>query len=347
MIKLGVIGYGYWGPNLVRNFVESPGATVVAVADLDRERLQEMRSSHPSVRATTDYRELLQDGLDAVVIATPPVTHHAIARDALQHGLHVLVEKPFTVSSTDARELIRLAEDQDRVLMAGHTFLFNPAVRALKRMINSNELGRIYYVDMVRTSLGLFQQDLNVVWDLAPHDISILLYLLDCAPIAVGASGACCLQHGVEDVAYLTLAFPNYCLAHAHLSWLDPCKVRRITVVGSKRMVVYDDVERLEKLRVYDKGVDCPPYTSTFGDFHFAYRYGDIRVPYIQMTEPLRLECEHFLECIREGKTPETDGHSGLRVIEIIEAAQRSLRNGGSREQLIYDFAFERVPIPA
>jgi predicted dehydrogenase len=337
MIKIGVIGYGYWGPNLVRDFIEIPTATVVGVADLDVKRLERLQSGHSGIRVTADYRELFQPGLDAVVVATPPGTHYAIVKDALLHGLHVLVEKPFTVSSKDALELIRLAEERDRVLMVGHTFIYNPAVRALRRMIAREEIGRIYYLDAVRVSLGLFQRDLNVLWDLAPHDISILLYLLDCDPIAVSARGSYCKQYGVEDVAYMSLVFPNYAMAHVRLSWLDPCKVRRITVVGSKKMVVYDDLESVEKLRVYNKSVECPPYTDTFGDFHFAYHYGDITIPYLELAEPLRLECNHFVECIQEHKRPETDGYNGLRVVQVIERAQQSLRNCGALQQLLYE----------
>jgi predicted dehydrogenase len=272
-----------------------------------------------------------------MVIATPPATHFRLAKEALLHGLHVFVEKPLALDSGHAEELVRLAEEHDRVLMVGHVFVFNPAVRALKRMIESEEIGRVYYVDMVRVSLGLFQHDLNVLWDLAPHDVSILLYLLGCDPIAVSAYGASCVQYGVEDVAYMRLVLPNYSLAHIRVSWLDPCKVRRITVVGSKKMVVYDDIESLEKLRVYDKGVECVPYTTTFGEFQFSYRYGDITIPQIKLAEPLGLECSHFLECIQEHKRPETDGYNGLKVVQIIEHAQQSLRNGGALEQLFYE----------
>ena len=337
MIKVGVIGCGYWGPNLVRNFVEIPVSTVVAVADLNQERLDHIQESYPQIAVTKDYRDLFQLGLDAIVIATPPATHFRLAREALLHGLHVLMEKPLTLASRDAQELIDLAEEHDRILMVGHTFEFNPAVRALKQIVNSGEIGDVYYIDAVRVSLGLFQRDLNVLWDLAPHDISILLYILGCDPVSASARGIACVQDGIEDIAYMTLVFPNNVLAHVHLSWLDPCKVRRITIVGSRKMVVYDDVESLEKVKIYDKGVECPPYTDTFGDFQFAYRYGDITIPNIRFTEPLRLECEHFLECILTHKRPQTDGYDGLRVVKIIEAAQESLRNSGSQEQIIYE----------
>jgi len=337
VIRVGVIGYGYWGPNLVRNFVEIPTSTVVAVADLDQERLDHAQLCYPQVVVTKDYRDLFRLDLDSIVIATPPATHFRLAKDALLHGLHVLVEKPLTLDSREAQELIDLAEEHDCSLMVSHTFVYNPAVRALKEIVDSGEIGRVHYVDTVRVSLGLFQRDLNVLWDLAPHDISILLYIFGCNPTSVSARGIACVQDSIEDVAYLTLLFPNDVLAHIHLSWLDPCKVRRITVVGSKKMVVYDDVQSLEKLKIYDKGVQDPPHTNTFGDFQFAYRYGDINIPHLRYSEPLRVECNHYLECILAGKRPQTDGHDGLKVLRIIEAAQRSLRNTGSEEQISYD----------
>lgn len=337
MIRVGVIGCGYWGPNLIRNFVEIPTSTVVAVADLDQERLEHIQRCYPQITVTGDYRDLCRLDLDAMVIATPPATHFRLARDALLHGLHVLVEKPLALASRDAQGLVDLAEEHDRILMVGHTFVYNPAVHVLKEIINSGEIGHIHYVDAVRASLGLYQRDLNVLWDLAPHDISILLYMLESDPISVSTRGIACVQDGIEDVAYMSLVFPDNVLAHVHLSWLDPCKVRRITVVGSKKMVVYDDVESLEKVRIYDKGVEPPPYTNTFGDFQFAYRYGDITIPNIRFTEPLRLECNHFLECISTHKRPQTDGYNGLRVLKIIEAAEESLRNSGSEEEITYE----------
>ena len=321
--------------------------TVVAVADSNQERLAHLRTVHPHVQAMTDYQELLGAGLDAIVIATPPVTHYRFAKEALQQGLHVFVEKPLALDTAHARELVQLAEEHDRALMVGHIFVFNPAVRALRSMIESEEIGRVYYIDMVRVSLGLFQHDLNVLWDLAPHDVSILLYLLGCDPIAVSAYGASCVQYGVEDVAYMRLVLPNYSMAHIRLSWLDPCKVRRVTVVGSKKMVVYDDIEIFEKLRVYDKGVTCVPYPDSFGEFQFSYHYGDITIPQIKLAEPMALECAHFVECIEEHKRPETDGYNGLKVVQIIEHAQRSLRNGGTLEQLFYEPDHSVAPVVA
>jgi predicted dehydrogenase len=337
MIRVGVIGCGYWGPNLIRNFVEIPASTVVAVADPSQERLEHIQRCYPQVRATRDYRDLFGLDLDAMVIATPPATHFRLASDALLHGLHVLVEKPLALASRDAQQLIDLAEEHDRILMVGHTFVYNAAVRALKEMIEGGRIGSIHYVDAVRASLGLFQRDLNVLWDLAPHDISILMHILRSDPISVSARGIACVQDDIEDVAYVSLRFADNILAHLNLSWLDPCKVRRITVVGSEKMVVYDDVESLEKVRIYDKGVETPPYTNTFGDFQFSYRYGDITIPNIRFTEPLRVECDHFLQCISMDKRPLTDGHNGLKVLRIIEAAQESMRNGGSEEEITYE----------
>lgn len=330
-VKVGAIGYGYWGPNLIRNFVELPGSELCAVADLDQTRLDHVKARYPQIKTTTrNYEELFQMDLDAVVVATPPHTHTRIVSNCLQHDLHVLVEKPLTLISQDAQALIQIANERRRVLMVGHTFEYNPAVRALKTMIHSGELGEIQYIDAVRVSLGLFNANLNVIWDLAPHDVSILLHLLDTMPVSVGAQGNACVQSGIEDVAYMTLRFPNNILAHIRMSWLDPCKTRRITVVGSKKMVIYDDVEQQEKLKVYDKGVKAIRHTDTFGEFQFAYHYGDIVSPYIRFDEPLRLECAHFIECITEEKTPLTDGNNGLRVVQIVEAAQRSLQNGGA-----------------
>jgi predicted dehydrogenase len=234
-----------------------------------------------------------------------------------------------TLSSEEAAELIRLAATHDRILMVAHTFEYNPAVRALKQMIENEEIGRIYYIDAVRASLGLFQTKANVIWDLAPHDVSILRYLLGADPVSVSARGAACVQDGIEDVAYVMLTFPGNILAHIRMSWLDPSKTRRVTVVGSKKMVIYDDVESLEKLKVYDKGVKAIRRTDTFGEFSFAYHYGDIIIPYVRFEEPLRVQCMHFLECITEGKQPISDGYDGLKVVQVVEAAQLSLRDSG------------------
>lgn len=331
-LKIGVIGCGYWGPNLIRNFIEIPTATMEAVADLDEQRLTHIRTCYPQIpHITRDHRDLFELGLDAVVISTPPQTHFALAKECLQHGLHVLVEKPLTTTSEDARKLIKLAKKQNRLLMVGHTFEYNPAVHALKEMIVSGELGDIHYIDAVRASLGLFHPTLNVIWDLAPHDISILIHLLGQKPTSVSTQGVAYIQKDVEDIAYMTLMFPNNVLSHIRLSWLDPCKTRRITVIGSKKMAVYDDVESHEKIKVYDKRVKAIRRTDTYGEFQFAYHYGSVVSPYIHLQEPLRVECQHFLDCILHDEMPLTNGQNGLRVVEIIEAAQQSLKNQGEQ----------------
>ena len=330
-VNIGVIGCGYWGPNLIRNLVELPSANLMAVADLRKDRLEHIRARYPRVWATDDYWELFSMPLDAVVVATPPVSHFRIARDCLEHNLNVLVEKPLTTNSQEAEALIETASARGLTLMVGHTFEYNGAVRALKELILSGDLGDIFYLDAVRVNLGLFQSNLNVLWDLAPHDISILLYLLDANPVMVSAQGADCVFKGMNDIAYLNLEFPHV-MAHVHVSWLDPCKVRRITVVGSRKMVVYDDVENTEKLKIYDKGVSSPPYTNSYHDFQCSYRSGNIIIPSISMVEPLRAECEHFVECVAEHKKPQSCGVVGLKVIRVLEAAERSMYHSGVPE---------------
>jgi len=346
-VNVGVIGAGYWGPNLLRNFTELSNARVVALADLSDERLTHMKSRYPEVEMIKDYRDFFQMGVEAVVVATPPTSHFDIARDCLEHNLHVLVEKPLTLNSRDAQTLVDIAEARGLTLMVGHTFEYNAAVRALKEIIDSGELGQVYYINAVRLNLGLFQRKLNVLWDLAPHDISIMLYLLGQDPLTISAQGATCIFKDLHDVAYMHLAFPNNVVGHIHTSWLDPNKVRKITVVGSKKMAVYDDVEPLEKIKIYDKGVDAPPYTDTYGDFQLSYRYGDVVIPHIRFTEPLRLECQHFLECILEGKRPLSDGRDGLKVVRILEAAEQSLNNGGIQVAFAYqeEGEHERVAV--
>jgi predicted dehydrogenase len=332
-IRVGVIGYGYWGPNLTRNFYELPESDLVAVADLSEARLKQARLRYPHLILKTDYRELFELGIQAVVVATPPATHFSIAKDCLEHNLNVLVEKPLTLKSEHAEELIELAEEKSLTLMVGHTFEYNSAVHALKQYIDSGFLGQVYYLDAARLSLGLFQRDTNVLWDLAPHDISILLYLLGKRPISISAQGMPCIFSGIHDVVHMNLMFPGNISAHIHVSWLDPCKVRRVTVVGSKKMVVYNDVENDAKIKIYDKGVEpAPEDTTGFGEFHCNYRTGDITIPNIHFTEPLRQESQHFLDCIVNHTEPCSCGRDGLEVIKILEAAQYSLMNGQSTE---------------
>ncbi len=330
--RIGVIGCGYWGPNLVRTFLEMPEANVVAVVDRDRARLEHVRQRHPQIEHfVTDHRSLLDLDLNAVVVSTPPETHYPIASEFLRQGLDALVEKPIATRSEQALELVELAEANDLVMMTGHIGAYNPAVRALKEMIDSGELGEIRYVDAVRAGLGLFHPTLNVLWDLGPHDVAILLYLFGESPTSVSTRGIACVQRSVEDVAYTTMMFQGGFMAHLRSSWLDPYKSRRISVVGSKKMVVYDDLEALEKLKIYDKRVNAIRQTDTFGEYQFSYHYGSVVSPYVHFEEPLRVECSHFLECVRERKQPLTDGRNGYEVVQVIEAAQRSLRLGGTQ----------------
>lgn len=329
-VRVGVIGCGYWGPHLIRNLHDMPDVQLVGVAEERPERLEYVCRSYPAVRAFADHRRLLDGELDAVVIATPIQTHYELAGEALAAGKHVLVEKPLAGTPAQAAKLILLARQRQRVLMVGHTFLYNPAVRELRRLVQEGELGRIYYADAARLNLGLFQRHVNVVWDLAPHDIAILMYLLDRAPQVVSARGSSYVQSGVHDVCYLELLFADETSAHVHVSWLDPDKVRRLTLVGDRRMAVYNDVSAVAKLRVYDSGVECPK-TDNYGEFQLAYRHGQIVIPYISWREPLRIECEHFVHCVRTGERPLTDGEHGLAVVAALEAADRSLRDGGLR----------------
>jgi predicted dehydrogenase len=337
MIKVGVIGCGYWGPKLARNFYEIPGAELSWTSDLSQDRLGHMKELYPKVHTTQDYRDVLQSDVDAVCIATPVSTHYRLVLEALRAGKHVLVEKPVAASVQEAEEIVAEGERLNRVVMVGHTFEYNPAVEAVKEIISNGELGEIYYINGTRVNLGLFQPDINVVWDLAPHDISILLYILGLVPEKVSARGGMYVQRkkGIHDVAYLSIYFPNGVLADIRVSWLDPCKIRRYTVVGSEKMLVYDDIAE-EKILIYDKGVDVPAYSDTVEEFHLSYRYGDV-LPYpVEWNEPLRVECQHFLQCIREGTEPRSSGKVGLRVVRVLEAAQRSLLNGGMREDILW-----------
>ena len=338
MLRVGVIGCGYWGPKLARNFHEIPDARLQWVSDVRKDRLDHVVGLYPQVRATQDYRDLLTSDIDAVVIATPVSTHHCLALEALRAGKHVLVEKPIAASMAEAEGIVAEGERQDRVVMVGHTFEYNPAVEAVRELIASGELGDIYYINGTRVNLGLFQPDINVVWDLAPHDISILCFVLGMEPETVSARGGAYVQRqkGIHDVAYLTFYFPNGVLADVRVSWLDPCKIRKYTVVGSEKMLVYDDIEPEDKILIYDKGVDVPPYSDTEEEFHLSYRYGDVVPCPVDWVEPLRTECQHFVDCIREGKEPRSSGKVGLRVVKVLEATQRSLLNGGVQERLAW-----------
>ena len=334
MIKVAVIGCGYWGPNLIRNFIQIPESKVKYCCDLDEEKLKRIKSLYPEPKVTKNYKEVLNDPtVEAVAIATPVYTHFELAKEMLEAGKHVFVEKPLTHTSQEARELIKLAKKKGKVLMVGHTFLYTAAVNKLKELIDSGELGDVLYISSQRRNLGLFQDDVNVVWDLGTHDISVILYLLngrleekDCRIVATGQSH---FLSENEDVAFITLNFADKVVANLHLSWLDPCKIRNMTVVGSRKMVVYDDIETLEKVKIYDKGVLVPDSHNSFGEFQLSYRYGDITIPRLKQEEPLKVELSHFLDCIREGKKPLTDGENGYQVVRMIEKINESLKNGG------------------
>lgn len=326
MLKAGVIGCGYWGPNLIRNFQQLAGSEVKRVADLDSDRLEHMKRLYPSVKTTTDYHDIITDPeIDIVAVATPVKTHYRFASEALSAGKHVFVEKPIAASVSESQELIALAEKNQQKLMVGHTFLYTVAVRKMKEVIDSGELGKIYYISTQRLNLGLFQNDINVIWDLAPHDISIILYLLGKEPLSVSAHGTSHINPLIEDVAVVTLRFPENLMAIIHVSWLDPDKIRRITVVGSKKMMVYDDVQPTEKIKIYDKGIEKPKHYDTFAEFHYSYKYGDIIIPNISGAEPLRTELNHFIDCIVNDKEPLSNGKNGLDVVKILEATQKSL----------------------
>jgi predicted dehydrogenase len=328
MLKVGVIGCGYWGPNLIRNFNQLSRSSVTRVADLDEARLKYIKTLYPSLETTIDYKDITSDPeIDIVAVATPVYSHYRFASEALRSQKHVFVEKPITASVKEAEELINLAEYHQRKLMVGHTFIYTSAVKKMKQIIDSGELGKIYYINSQRLNLGLFQQDINVIWDLAPHDISIILYLLDFEPTAVSAIGTSHINSAIEDVAILTIKFSNGLLAFVQTSWLDPDKIRKMTVVGSKKMMVFDDVQPTEKIRIYDKGVEMPKHYDTYAEFHYSYKYGDIVIPKINGGEPLKTELDHFIDCIENNEPPQSAGNEGLQVIQILEAADKSLKN--------------------
>lgn len=342
MVRVGVIGFGYWGPNLVRNVASLKGAELRAVCDQSGPRLQEVGKLYPATALVESVPELLaRTDIDAVVVATPADTHFELARQVLSSGRSVFVEKPLATTVAECEELIELAAQKNLVLMVGHTFEFNAAVDYVDELISRRDLGQIYYIYSQRLNLGVVRRDVNALWNLAPHDISIALRWLKKEPVRVCARGYTYLQAGVEDVVYLDLEFDNGVAVHIHVSWLDPGKVRRTTVVGSRKMVVYDDASTEAKIQVYDKGIDREPlpgadpqYASlgkfdSFGKFQLTQRAGDLLIPKIDFTEPLKRECSHFVDCVRDGARPLTDGESGLRVVRILEAGTRSLRQGG------------------
>ena len=334
-IKVGVVGCGYWGPNLVRNFRSLPECHLKMMCDLSQDRLKHLSALYPEVKGERNYDHMLNGvGIDAVVIATSVKLHYSMAKASLLAGKHTLIEKPMAASSAQCAELVEIAKKQGVVLMIGHTFLYSPAVRKIKEIIDRGDLGDIRYVCARRLNLGLFQKDINVAWDLAPHDISIILHLLEEQPYSVNCRGSAHVTPGVEDVTSMSLSFHKDRSAIIHSSWLDPRKVREMTIVGSKRMIVYDDVAQQEKIRIFDARVERPPHYDTFAEFHYAYHYGDTYAPYLKQEEPLKTECQHFLECIHHGKEPLTSGEKGLELVRILEASSASLKLGGSPVEL-------------
>jgi predicted dehydrogenase len=318
-LRFAIIGWGYWGPKIARNIDALPHAAVTMIADVDAQRLAPLAKSQIQVRTTTEIEDVFHSDVDAVVIATPVRTHYRLAKEALLHGKHVLVEKPLTASVAEAEELVALAERQQRILMVGHTFEYSPAVNELRKLIQSGDLGRIYRIEAERVNLGLFRSDINVIWDLATHDISILLYLLGKRPEQINVHAHAHIRPHLEDVANLDLSFPDGTAAHIHVSWLHPCKIRRVTVIGDLRMAVYDDTNPAEMIKIYNKGADM------YADPVISYRNGETTIPYIDWTEPLRLECEDFAQAIRTGKRPRAHGGVGLEVVRILAMAQQAL----------------------
>ena len=326
MIKIGVIGYGYWGPNLVRNFAELDGVTVSAVSDLDPKRLEIVKRRFPTAKVTTDYEELLRDpAIDAIAIATPVSTHFNLGMAALKAGKHLWIEKPMTETTEQGSQLVNEARDRDLILLVDHTFIYTGAVQKMREVVKAGDLGQLYYYDSVRVNLGLFQKDVTVISDLAVHDFSILDFLLGEHPAAVSASGTNHFPGTPENLAFITLFYDSGMIAHCNVSWLAPVKVRQILLGGSKKMIVYNDLEPSEKVKIYDKGVSFTDDPEKIQQMRVGYRTGDIWAPKLSETEALRVEGEHFIDCIRTGKPPLSDGSFGVRVVELIEAATNSM----------------------
>lgn len=334
MLTIGVIGYGYWGPNIVRNFQDVQGGCVNSICDISSKSLERAKKAFPGLDVTRDCRDIVSSAkTDAVAIVTPVALHYALAKQALENGKHVFVEKPFTQSAAQAEELINLADKKNLRIMVDHTFVFTAAVRKIKELIDSSALGNLYYYDSTRVNLGLFQSDVNVVWDLAPHDLSIVYYLLSSKPEAVAATGDSHVN-GKEDVAYITVYFPGNIIAHFNVNWLSPVKVRMTLIGGEKKMLVWNDLEMDEKIKIYDKGVTkSNGDTKVSGDGLYnlliGYRMGDVWAPKLAQIEALKVEAQYFVDCITKGENPLNDGKSGLEVVKMLEAADRSLHQKG------------------
>jgi predicted dehydrogenase len=340
MIRVGVIGYGYWGPNLVRNFADNPDCSVVALCDWNAERLRSAVRRYPAIFLTADAQELInRTDVDAVVIATPTNTHFQLGESALLAGKHVVIEKPLASTSAEAEALIEAAEKRRRVLMVDHTFLYTGAVRKIKELLDGGNLGTILYYDSVRVNLGLFQPDVNVIWDLAVHDVAIMDYLLRTMPIAVSATGIGHLSGCAQSISYMTCLFNDSLIAHVHVNWLAPVKIRRTLLGGNRKMVVYDDVEPSEKVKVYDRGVSLSDKPDSIFQKMIQYRMGDMYAPELETREALSVEVSEFVRCIETGAKPISDGGTGLRVVRLLEAASQSMLQHGSPVEIKDRFA--------
>lgn len=342
-LGIGVIGYGYWGPNLVRNFSNSVSTHVVSICDLDPGKLATSQRLYPGVTVTSNFRDLLTNpAIDAVAIATPTRTHYDLALASLKAGKHVFVEKPLAPTADQVRRLIDEATRRNLTLTVDHTFLYTPAVQKISELIQADTLGEIYYYDSIRSSLGLFQSDVNVIWDLAVHDISIINYILKEKPISVSATGSCHFDGSPENMAHITLFFDSKCVAHVSVNWLSPIKVRQTFIGGSRKMIVYDDVEPTEKIKVYDKGITLNPSPENAQQLKIGYRAGDMWAPHISTKEALQTEIEHFADCVINNKVPISNATSGLEIVEILEAASRSITEQGRPVRLGQPIAFRK-----
>lgn len=336
-VNIGQIGLGAWGRNLLRTFYNIPEARLKTGCDINSQQLSSLSGKFPGVTWTKDYSELVSDPeLDAIVIATPPADHFQLAKKALDAGKDVFVEKPLVLNVDDGKKLIDLAAKKDRVLMVGHIMEYHPASLKLKEYISSGKLGRVYYLYSTRINLGKVRDIENSLWSFAPHDISLIMYLLEKTPVSVTSTGASYLQKNIEDVSFLTLHFDDKTMAHIHVSWLDPHKERKLTVVGSKMMAVFDDTESAEKIRLYDKGVDAKLDYNTYGEY-LSLRVGDILIPKVDTSEPLMAECLHFIDCVKNRSQPVSDGKDGLRVLAVLTAAQKSMEQGGAPVNINFD----------
>ena len=334
-IKVGVVGCGYWGPNLVRNFRSLPDCSMKMMCDVSEHRLGHLKALYPEVEGELNYNHMLNGvGLDAVIIATSVKSHYPMAKASLLAGKHTFIEKPMAASSAECEELMDIAGEMGLVLMVGHTFLYSPAVRKIKEIVQRGDIGEIRYICARRLNLGLFQKDINVAWDLAPHDIAIILHIMETEVVTINCTGSAHITPGVEDVTTMWLNFPGNRSTIIHSSWLDPRKIREMTIVGSKKMILYDDVSQLEKIRVFDTRVEKPPHYDTFAEFNYAYHYGDVHIPYLKQEEPLKIECQHFLDSINQETIPLTDGKQGLELVRILEASSKSLKRGGASVNL-------------